>query len=198
MGGRIKTGPLNKTRLVNCIAFDDCPFPKGHRGDVKIVGTVYADLRFDGLIIGKVRKDGANSTSQITRLVKGSKFFHHANLIMIQGIALAGFNVVDAKKLYRELGMPVLIVARKAPDMDSIKKALLSKVPGGAKKWQLIQKIGPMKKCHYCYIQRVGIDFEEAQAVVERFSINGNIPEPLRTAHLIAGAIGSGVSKGRV
>lgn len=189
---------VKKTRLVNCIAFDDCPFPRGHRGDVKIVGTVFADLRFDGLIIGRVRKDGTNSTENLVRLVRDSKFFQHANLIMLQGIALAGFNVINAMKLNRVLDISVLVVARKAPDMESIRNALLTRVPGGKKKWKLIENMGQMERCDSCYIQRAGLDFEEARAVVKRFSLYGNIPEPLRTAHLIAGAIGSGISRGRV
>ena len=189
---------MKKTRLVNCIAFDDCPFSRDHRGDVKIVGAVFADLRFDGVLIGKVRKDGANSTKNIARTVMTSKFFQHANLIMIQGIALAGFNVVDAKGLARILNIPVLIVSRKKPRLESIRRALFSKVPGGHRKWKLIEQMGPMEKCHRCYVQRAGLTFEDALGIVERFSIYGNIPEPLRVAHLIAGALARGTSTGRV
>ncbi len=189
---------MKKTRLVNCIAFDDCPFPRNHRGDVKIVGAVFADLRMDGLLIGKVRKDGANSTRNIARLVASSKFFDHANIIMIQGIALAGFNVVDAKKLAAMLEMPVLVVSRRKPDMESIREALLSRVPGGGRKWRLVEQMGPMERCRRCYIQRAGLTFEEALAVIDRFTLYGNVPEPLRIAHLIAGALIKGASTGRV
>ncbi len=188
---------MDRARLVNCIAFDDCPFPRNHRGDVKIVGAVFASLRFDGVIIGKVRKDGRNSTNNLIKLVKNSKFFQHANLIMLQGIALAGFNVVDASRLNRILGMPVLIVSRKAPDMEAIKKALLGRVPGGRRKWAIIERQGPMEQCRNCYIQRAGLDFDEAEKIIGKFSIYGNIPEPVRTAHLIAGAIAKGISTGR-
>jgi endonuclease V-like protein UPF0215 family len=34
-------------------------------------------------------------------------------------------------------------------------------------------------------------------AVVERFALHSHIPEPLRTAHLIAGAIAEGQSRGK-
>ncbi|RUM87726.1 MAG: DUF99 domain-containing protein [Thermodesulfatator sp.] len=189
---------MKKTRLVNCIGFDDCPFERDFKGDVEIVGTVWADLRLDGILMGKVRKDGINSTERIASLVKGSKFFQHAGLIMLQGIALAGFNVIDAWRLHSLLDMPVLIVSRRQPDMKAIKKALFTRIPGGRKKWDLIKKMGPMEKCHGCFVQRAGLDFEEALAVVERFSIYGNIPEPLRIAHLIAGAMVYGTSTGRV
>jgi endonuclease V-like protein UPF0215 family len=48
------------------------------------------------------------------------------------------------------------------------------------------------------YVQRVGLAQEQARAVVEQFTVEGWIPEPLRTAHLIAGAIAEGQSRGRV
>jgi endonuclease V-like protein UPF0215 family len=47
------------------------------------------------------------------------------------------------------------------------------------------------------FVQRVGLDAGEAERVIERLSVNANIPEPLRTAHLIAGGIATGQSRGR-
>ena len=44
---------------------------------------------------------------------------------------------------------------------------------------------------------RVGLTSAAAQAVVERLAVHSRIPEPLRVAHLIAGAIGRGASRGR-
>jgi hypothetical protein len=37
----------------------------------------------------------------------------------------------------------------------------------------------------------------QAAAVIEELAVHGNIPEPLRTAHLIAGAMATGQSRGR-
>ncbi len=189
---------MKSTKFVNCIAIDDAPFPREHKGDVKIVATVFASLRLDGVLIGKIRKDGINSTKNIISLIKNSKFYNHCNVIFIQGIALGGFNVINASKLHKELNRPILIVARSFPDYKAIKEALVQKVPGGKKKWKLIKDLGPMERCHKCFIQRVGLSFSEANKIIKYFTIYGNIPEPLRTAHLIASALESGVSKGRV
>ncbi len=187
-----------RPRLVNCIGFDDCPFPKGLHGKVQIVGTVYAGLRLDGVLTGQVEKDGSDSAKQIVEIVGNSRFYQHCNLIMLQGICLGGFNVVDAKMIHQKLSRPVLVVSRKEPDYQAIKDALLKKIPDGEKKWNIIQSLGPMEPCKNCFIQRVGVDFQEAEQIVDFFCINSNIPEPLRTAHLIAGALEKGSSSGRV
>jgi endonuclease V-like protein UPF0215 family len=47
------------------------------------------------------------------------------------------------------------------------------------------------------WIQRAGISLESARAIVADTTLHGNIPEPLRLAHLIAGGITTGKSRGR-
>jgi endonuclease V-like protein UPF0215 family len=189
-------GSRGRRGLLNCIAFDDAPFERARRRLVPLVGVVFASLRLDGVLIGRIRQDGINSTGQIIRMVGESKFNEHINLIMLDGIAFGGFNVVDAFRLQRQLARPVLVVTRRRPDMEAIKRAL-EPLPSGARKWRLIQQLGPMEPCGSCWVQRVGLSREEAKEVIDFFSIYGNLPEPIRIAHLIAGAVGSGISKGR-
>jgi endonuclease V-like protein UPF0215 family len=81
--------------------------------------------------------------------------------------------------------------------MAAIREALLTRIPHGQQKWQLIDWLGPMEAAGQVYIQRVGLSSEEAVAVVERFAVHSHLPEPLRTAHLIAGAVAEGQSRGR-
>ncbi len=47
------------------------------------------------------------------------------------------------------------------------------------------------------WIQRVGLSLDEARKLVADTTLHGNIPEPLRLAHLIAGGITTGTSRGR-
>ena len=67
-------------------------------------------------------------------MIGGSRFAAHTKLVLLQGIALAGFNVVDLRALHEALGIPVLVVARRPPRLAAIRAALLDHVPGGAKK----------------------------------------------------------------
>ena len=179
------------------VGFDDVPFSRSHRGDVRVIGTVYTGLRLDGIISGFIRRDGANATDKLERLVRESKFAPQLKLVMLQGIALGGFNVVDIHGLYEGLGIPVLVVARRAPNFRAIKDALLGRVPGGARKWRLIERAGEMERAAGVYVQRAGLTLAEACEVIERYTACGRIPEPLRVAHLIAGGVTEGQSRGR-
>lgn len=188
---------LKHGRISHVIGFDDAPFDQQFRGDVLLVGAVYADRRLECIISGKVRRDGVNSTREIVRLVSESRFVRHLQLVMLQGIAFAGFNVVDIHAVYKTLGIPVLVVMRRRPDLKSIEAALLQKVPGGARKWRLIQQAGVVEQAGKVFVQQVGISHAQAGRVIERFAINSDLPEPLRTAHLVAGGIVTGESRHR-
>lgn len=82
---------MTEKRLSNVVGLDDAPFFRDHRGMVKVVGTLYAGLRFDWVLIGEVEKDGFDSATRLIELIGGSKFAEHIQLIMLQGITLAGF-----------------------------------------------------------------------------------------------------------
>jgi endonuclease V-like protein UPF0215 family len=170
-----------------------------------------------------VRRDGANSTARMVALVQGSQFASAVGAVLLQGIAVAGFNVVDVHALAASLDVPVLVVMRREPDLPSIQRALFGDAPAGrppvrgaARKWELIERAGPIELLHASrraltragasglrgtrprlWIQRVGLSFEEARRLVEATTSHGQIPEALRVAHLIAGGIAAGRSRGR-
>jgi endonuclease V-like protein UPF0215 family len=184
-------------RLSNSIGIDDAPFDRRHRGDVPIVGVVFTRTRLDGVMTGKLRRDGANATTAIAGLIERSPFAAHAQVLLLGGITFAGFNVADIHALHERLGTPVLVLARKRPRFAVIRETLLEKVPGGARKWALIQKAGAMQPCAGLWVQRAGLELEQAAQVITDLTVHGKLPEPVRIAHLIAGGYAEGVSRGR-
>lgn len=182
--------------LSNVIGIDDAPFDREHRGRVPVVGAVFAGLRFDGVLIGDVEKDGADAAERLGDLIAGSKFCEHIRLVMLQGIALAGFNVVDVFALHDRLKVPVLVVSRRSPDMDAIRDALLLRISGGREKWDLINRLGGMEPAGNVFVQRVGLSAGQAARVIEKFTVHSHVPEPLRAAHMIATALATGQSRG--
>jgi len=188
---------MAKDRFSHVIGLDDAPFPREHRGRVLVVGTAYSGLRLEGVLSTHVRRDGADATRAVAAAIASSQFAAHTRLVLFQGIALGGFNVLDLHALHAALGIPVLVVARRPPRLAAIRAALLGRVRGGARKWALIEKAGPMEPVAGLMAQRAGISPEDAAAVIGRLSVNGSIPEPLRVAHLIAGGVTTGKSRGR-
>lgn len=206
---------------MNVIGFDDGPFPREHRGDILLVGVVCSATRVDGIVSGRIRRDGVDSTRTMVELVRASQFGEHIQAIMLQGIAVGGFNVVDVHGLSQALKIPVIVCVRRPPDMSAVRRALFSdnptsrpRVPGAARKWKLIEQAGTLEQLGpsrrslkrasglstsgpKLWIQRAGLSMEEARKIVTATTLHGNIPEPLRVAHLIAGGITTGKSRGR-
>jgi len=208
---------------VNVIGFDDGPFPAEHRGSVLLVGAVCSGTRLDGVVSGRIRRDGADATRRIVELVQQSQFREHVGAILLQGIAVGGFNVVDVHALREALDVGVLVVTRRRPDLAAVERALFSDTPprrprvrGARRKWRLIQAAGaiellePSRRAlgrsaasglpasgQRLWVQRAGLSLEQARALVAATTLHGHLPEPLRLAHLIAGGIATGKSRGR-
>ena len=184
--------------ISNLVGFDDAPFERGAGRMVPVAGAIYAGERLDGVLTGEVTEDGNDANSQLARLLGESPFDAHVQAIMIQGLTLGGFNVVDIRALAEQLARPVLAVVRRRPDLDAVREALLKKVPDGEDKWERVQAAGPVHSAGPVHFQCSRIDADEAREVIGRFTLHGHMPEPLRTAHLIAGALVDGHSHGRV
>lgn len=183
--------------ITNVVGFDDAPFGPDHKGDVRVVGAVCSRTRLDGVLAGKVRRDGVNATDTLIELVRGGKFREHVRAVLLQGIALAGFNVVDLHRLAGELEVPVVAAVRRQPRMQRVEDALRHHTPGGAKKWKLVQAAGPLTHLGALWVQHIGLDRAQAAALLVATTLHGNVPEPLRLAHLIAGGVTTGQSRGR-
>jgi endonuclease V-like protein UPF0215 family len=182
--------------LSNVVGFDDGPFDRDRRGgDVRVVGAVCARTRLDGVLSGRVRHDGWNATARLAALVAGSAFAGHIRAVLIGGITVAGFNVVDIHGLAAQLARPVLVVARRPPRLDKIRRAL-DHLPGAERRWRLIEQAGPMEPVGPVLVQRAGLTLQEAGALLAATTLHGNFPEPLRLAHLIAGGLTTGHSRG--
>jgi len=184
-------------KLSNTLGVDDVPSDKHHRGDVGIIGIVGCGTRMDGLVHNKVRKDGRNATRVIRDLVLHTKFEPHVQLVLLQGITFAGFNVVDIHSLADDLQRPVMVVSRKQPNFKAIEHALRTRVKGGLRKWALIDKAGRPEPLEGVYVQRAGLTVDEARYALQNTRLHGALPEPIRLAHVIGAGWVLGESHGR-
>ena len=182
-------------RLANVLGIDDAPHGRDRRR-VPIVGVVTARDRMDGLLIGHVQRDGRNATDRIAALLRQSPFDRHVQAVLLQGLTFGGFNVVDLPRLHTILARPVMVVVRRRPDLKRIEHALREAVPGGRRKWTLVEHAGEVEPMGDLFVQRAGLSRGEARLLLEATTRHGKLPEALRLAHLIGAALVTGRSHG--
>lgn len=181
----------NKT--LRAIGFDDAPFPKRAGARVSICGVICADTRFEGMVWGEVRKDGRGATEELCRLLVGGKFLPQIHLVLLDGLAFGGFNVVDLPQLAKVLGRPCVAVMRKRPNLVAIERAL-SRLPRFEERMELIYKAGMVHEAAPYFFQVSGAEPAEIERVLPQLTDQGNVPEALRLAHLIGSAVKRGES----
>jgi uncharacterized protein len=184
---------LQLNRTIRVIGFDDAPFVRRRGGRAFIAGIVCALTRFEGMVWGQVRQDGWNSTDTICKLLEGGKFLPQLHVVLIDGIAFGGFNVVDLPKLQERLGLPCVAVMRRNPNLTKV-KAALSKLPKPQRRLELLYRAGEIYAYPPFYFQVCGEEPEIIAAVLHRLTDTGNVPEALRLAHLMGTAIIKGES----
>jgi len=182
---------------IRILGVDDSPFNKFKDKNVLVVGTVYRGGNYmDGLISCYVDVDGSDSTDKLVALIKKTKHRPQLQLIMLKGIALGGFNVIDIKRLSKKTKIPVIIVMKKQPNLEKMRKAIKN-VRNGSEKWQLIERAGKIRKIRHLFIQSAGVNDKKINEMIKITCIHGKVPEPIRVAHLIASGIVRGESRGR-
>lgn len=185
---------------VRILGIDDSPFKFRDKKAVVVGAIVRVPNYLEGVTRTEVTVDGADSTQMLIEMISRSRYRDQVKVIMLDGIALAGFNVIDLEELHKSLGMPVLTVTRDRPDMEKMKAALKKHFDDWRERYALITKLelreiptehNPLFGCG------LGLEWREFVSLVNLSTVRGVVPEPLRMAHLISTAIVSGESYGR-
>ena len=155
----------------------------------------------DGILRTDVEIDGLDATKKLVKLINESRHKQQLKVVMLDGITVGGFNIIDIKQLHQDTGLPVIVFNRRHPDLKSVKRAL-DNLNNPEVRWKMIKSAGKIKECKLqndekIYYQSIGIYDEDAEDALMLSSTHGDIPEPLRVAHLIATAIVRGESYGR-
>ena len=158
------------------------------------------DLIIDGVIIGFCTVGGMDSTESILemyrRLERGD-----ISAIMLNGCIISWFNVIDLKRLHEETGLPIISVSYRPS--TGIRRYFMEYFPSDWKmRVEVYERNGPRleitnKNGFKLYLRAIGLDEDDAIRLVNRFTLFGRVPEPLRVARLIAHSILNDVMAGR-
>ena len=184
---------LRHDRTIRVMGFDDAPFEPGGGSKVPIAGVVCANDRFEGMVWDEVTLDGDDATDVVERRVGNSKFLEQLHALFLDGIAVAGFNVIDIVEVSDRLGLPVVTVMRRRPNWQAI-EAALDNVEDGKSRLAMMRRAGPVHRGDDVFFQSHGLSAALTVELLRRTTREGHIPEPIRLAHLIASAVVTGES----
>ena len=182
---------------IRILGIDDSNFTREDL-DVLVVGALLrGGYWIDGVLSTHVQRDGLDATEKIINMILKTRY-KDLRAIMLKGVTIAGFNLIDIEKLNLDTGLPVVVVMRKMPDLESIEKAL-SNLKYKEKRVEIIGRAGriyqgTVQEESDIFFQFKGIEEDDARELIRISSMHSNIPEPLRVAHIIATGVVRGES----
>ncbi len=181
------------------LGVDDAPF-EFEDDTTELVGTVFRGGTYiEGVVMGEVTVDGLDAADTIVSMVRESRHEHQVQAALLDGITVAGFNVVDLEHVAAEAGIGVVAVSRNEPDAERIDSGL-ENVGRVEERKELIAAAGDAKTretdAGTVYFQHAGVDEQTARDILDVATVRGQLPEPVRVSHMIAGAVATGESTG--
>lgn len=185
-------------REARVLAIDDAPF---HKGDARVplVGVVTKGAKYvEGVLVSRVEVDGSDGTDVVIRMVWRSRFRPLLRAVLLNGIFVGGFNLVDVERLHAETGIPVVAMVRSAPRPALVRRAVKTAFTDWRPRWDDIERLAPSRlPGSTLWASLAGIGPREAVGLIERLTVRGRLPEPLRLAHVIASGLVRGESRGK-
>lgn len=156
-----------------------------------IAGVVMrSDLVTDGFVFGKATVGGDDATSALLGLFRRLRR-DDVNVMLLSGAVISHYNIVDVDSLSEKTGVPLICLTyRESSGMEASIRAQF-------RDWQakvaLYRKLGErmalqLKTGHRVYARLASISGDDARRVVDSFTLQGSLPEPIRVARLLARA----------
>lgn len=168
-------------------------FRKGSSQDAVLAGVVMrSDFIVDGVVLGRCRVGGMDVTDSILKMYRKLNR-DDVSALMINGCIISWFNVIDLNKLYKETNLPSICLTYYPS--AGLREYFMKYFPEDwGERARIYEENGPRtevvnKNGFKIYLRVVGVDVEAALNLVNKYTLFGRIPEPLRLARLIAHAI---------
>jgi endonuclease V-like protein UPF0215 family len=185
---------------IRLLGIDDSPFIFTDKYGI-IIGVVMRGGEYLECVLRRqISIDGNDATDVCKEMIKNTRHKKQLKAMLLDGIALGGFNVVDIEEIYTATNLPVITITRDEPDFEKIKQALKKNFDDWKDRLAIMKKgeLHKIKTPHNpIYVKCTGISLEETKEIIKLSTIRGVIPEPIRVAHLIASGISRGESYGK-
>lgn len=145
------------------------------------------------MAFGSVTISGDDSTKTILDMYR-SLDRDDVVCMMLSGLVISMYNIVDSERIHRETGLPVIAVTFE--ESQGLEASIEGRFPDSKAKMALYAKLGARQKVTLktgkaVFIQCLGVDTRKAVAILNSFTHQGSVPEPIRIARLAARAVAS-------
>ncbi len=151
-----------------------------------------SDLVIDGFVFGGATLAGNDATCAIldmhARLGRSD-----VNYVLVSGMILSRYNVVDLKELHEALRIPVIGLSYH--DSDGIESAIRQNFPNSFEpKVAAYRKLGGrqrirLRTSHDVFVRVSGCTTNDAACILNKLTLHGSVPEPVRVSRLAARAL---------
>ncbi len=162
-------------------------------GTRSILGGVVmrSDLIVDGLLFGVATLEGDDATDAILSMVKRLNR-NDINIIIISGAIISLYNIIDIDRVGQETGIPIICITFEESGglVQSIKRHFPKKWEKKVEKYKKLdrRKVIYLKTGYRIFARTYGLDIDESKKVLDKFILQGAVPEPVRLARLLAKA----------
>ena len=150
------------------------------------------DLVIDGFVMGHSTVGGDDATDAILAMYE-KLGRPDVSFLLIAGIVISLYNIVDVRKISEKIGLPVIGITYE--ESAGIEDAIKHHFPDSYEtKLAKYSKLGSRKKItlntsYNLYIQNEGCTILEAKQLLDKMTLQGSIPEPLKIAQLLANTL---------
>ncbi|MGQ9721364.1 MAG: endonuclease dU [Candidatus Jordarchaeum sp.] len=167
-------------------------FVKGRSRRSVLAGVVMrGDLQIDGFAFGTITVGGMDATEGVIEVYRGLSR-SDINFVFLNGCVISWFNVVDLDRIYEELGVPLVCVTYE--ESEGLEKYFREYFADWEERLKIYNRLGERETVslgtgYELFIRYLGLTREDAVRVVNKFTLQGAIPEPLKAARLLARAL---------
>lgn len=149
------------------------------------------DLQIDGFAFATITVGGMDATEGVIGVYRGLDR-SDINYLFLNGCVISWFNIVDLDRVYGELGIPLVCVTYE--ESEGLEKYFKEYFADWEERLKIYNRLGVrelvrLRTGYDVYVRYLGMGREEAVRVVNKFTLQGSVPEPLKTARLVSRAI---------
>jgi uncharacterized protein len=167
-------------------------FHQGRKRSVLAGVVMRGDYVIDGIVLGRTSVGGNDATRAVASLYRRLRR-NDVSLLMVSGAILSLYNIIDVDKLSKATGLPVVCLTYN--ETSGIEDAIKRHFPSGSEaKLDAYRRLGKRTRVKLrtgssVYVRSSSIETPALKAVLDAFTLQGSVPEPIKVAKLTARAV---------